>query len=214
MGAKNVIAALAMYPRLDHAPMRLLVGMAVHSLDDATERYPAGRAFLGEAALIEIVNCGKSSLYEHLKKLHAAGAVTTVERGRPGHRAVYQLHLDPMQARPAQPEAYASGSAGGSTSGSAGGTGSGSPGGQGAIEDPLEEITVEENPAPSVPQGLAFGNADDEGFTYEQASKAVQAKHGAARAYEVAEAYRQAQGLDDIKAATIALAERERQAAA
>lgn len=54
---------------------------------------------------------------------------------------------------------------------------------------------------------------DDEGFTYEQASRAVQAKHGVARAYEVAERFRQEQGLDDIKAATIALAERDRQVA-
>lgn len=213
MGAKNVIAALAMYPSLDHAPMRLLVGMAVHSLDDATDRYPAGRAFLGEAALIEIVNCGKSSLYEHLKKLHAAGAVTTVERGRPGRRAVYQLHLDPTQTRPAQPEANVSGSAGGSTSGSAGGTGSGPAGGQGATEEPSEEITIKENPAPSVPQGLVFGDAvKDEGFTYEQASKAVQRRHGE-RAYDVVEAYRQEHGLADIKAATVGLAERDRRAA-
>ena len=218
MGAKNAMAAYAMYPQLGHGPMRLLVGMALTALDDAHDERPPRLYFGGEDALADLLGgpSKRSRVYEYMRTLDDLGAVTNLVRGRAGKRAVYRLHLDPLEGPVSRNSGPSSVPENGTLSVPENGMQSvpesGTPR---SNEGTTQETNFKENSSPTEPQGWAFGTAsDNEGFAYEQASKAVQAKHGITRAYELAEAYRQAHGLDDIKAATIALAEQDRQAAA
>lgn len=97
MGAKNVSAAYVLWAHLDHAPFRLLVGMALQSLDQASpEGRPARTWFGGEEALTELLGRSRRMTYKALAALRASGAIEVVEVGRNRHRAVYRLHLDPM----------------------------------------------------------------------------------------------------------------------
>lgn len=97
MGAKNVSAAFAMWAHLDHAPFRVLVGMALMSLDQASaEGRPARVYFGGEDALVELLGRSRSAAYKALGSLRKAGAVEVMDVGRKGHRAVYKLALDPL----------------------------------------------------------------------------------------------------------------------
>lgn len=100
MGARNVSAAFAMWAHLDHAPFRVLVGMALMSLDQASaEGRPARVYFGGEEALVELLGRSRSAAYKALGALRKAGAVEVLDVGRKGHRAVYKLALDPLAAR-------------------------------------------------------------------------------------------------------------------
>lgn len=97
MGARNVSAAYAMWPHLDHAPFRLFVGMALQSLDQpSAEGRPARVYFGGEDALVELLGRSRSAAYKALGALRKAGAVEVIDVGRKGHRAVYKLALDPL----------------------------------------------------------------------------------------------------------------------
>lgn len=97
MGARNVSAAYVLWAHLDHAPFRLLVGMALQSLDQASpEGRPARTWFGGEEALTELLGRSRRMTYKALAALRASGAIEVVEVGRNRHRAVYRLHLDPM----------------------------------------------------------------------------------------------------------------------
>ena len=97
MGARNVSAAFAMWAHLDHAPFRVLVGMALMSLDQASaEGRPARVYFGGEDALVELLGRSRSAAYRALGTLRKEGAVEVVDVGRKGHRAVYKLALDPL----------------------------------------------------------------------------------------------------------------------
>lgn len=101
MGARNVSAAFAMWARLDHAPFRLLVGMALQSLDQASpEGRPARVYFGGEDALVELLGRSRAAAYRALATLKKEGAVEVMDAGRSGHRAVYKLRLDPLAVRP------------------------------------------------------------------------------------------------------------------
>lgn len=97
MGAKNVSACFVLWSHLDHAPFRLLLGMALQSLDQASaEGRPARTWFGGEEALTELLGRSRRMTYKALAALRASGAIEVVEVGRARHRAVYKLHLDPL----------------------------------------------------------------------------------------------------------------------
>jgi len=99
MGARNVSAAFAMWAHLDHAPFRVLVGMALMSLDQTSaEGRPARVYFGGEDAMVELLGRSRAAAYRALATLKKAGAVEVVDAGRSGHRAVYKLRLDPLAA--------------------------------------------------------------------------------------------------------------------
>jgi hypothetical protein len=97
MGARNVSAAFTLWAHLDHAPFRLLVGMALQSLDQpSAEGRPARVYFGGEDALVELLGRSRAPAYKALGALRKAGAVEVLDVGRRGHRAVYKLALDPL----------------------------------------------------------------------------------------------------------------------
>lgn len=99
MGARNVSAAFAMWARLPHGAFRLLVGMALQSLDaPSKEGRPARIYYGGEAAMVEVFGRSKRSMYDALSTLRKEGAVEVIDTGRHGHRAVYRLELDPLSA--------------------------------------------------------------------------------------------------------------------
>ena len=99
MGARNVSAAFAMWARLPHGAFRLLVGMALQSLDQPSkEGRPARVYYGGEAAMVESFGRSKRSMYDALATLKKEGAVEVLDTGRHGHRAVYKLALDPLAA--------------------------------------------------------------------------------------------------------------------
>lgn len=96
MGAKNVSAAYVLWSHLDHAPFRLLVGMALQALDHQGKTgRPARIWFGGQDALVDMLGRSRTQAYEALKKLKEAGAVEVIDAGRVDHRAVYKLVLDP-----------------------------------------------------------------------------------------------------------------------
>lgn len=97
MGARNVSACFTLWAHLDHAPFRVLVGMALQSLDQpSAEGRPARVYFGGEDALVELLGRSRSAAYRALGALRKAGAVDLMDAGRSKHRAVYKLHLDPL----------------------------------------------------------------------------------------------------------------------
>jgi len=97
MGAKNVSACYVLWGHLDHAPFRLLVGMALQSLDQQGKTgRPARIWFGGQDALVDMLGRSRTQAYEALKKLREAGAVEVIDAGRVDHRAVYKLVLDPL----------------------------------------------------------------------------------------------------------------------
>lgn len=96
MGARNVSACYAMWAHLDHAPFRLLAGMALQTLDAKSEEgRPPRTWFGGEEGLVELMGRSRSAAYRALGALRKAGAVEVLDAGRNDHRAVYRLHLDP-----------------------------------------------------------------------------------------------------------------------
>lgn len=97
MGAKNVSACYVLWHHLDHAPFRLLVGMALQSLDQQGKTGRPPRIwFGGQDALVDMLGRSRTQAYEALKKLKDAGAVEVIDAGRVDHRAVYKLVLDPI----------------------------------------------------------------------------------------------------------------------
>lgn len=98
MGARNVSAAFAMWAHLGHAPFRLLVGMALQSLDQTSKEGRPPRVWYGgEDALVEFMGGKRSTAYRALGQLREVGAIESVEVGRSRHRAVYKLALDPLE---------------------------------------------------------------------------------------------------------------------
>jgi len=95
MGARNVSAAYVLWGHLDHAPFRLLVGMALQSLDQQGKTGRPPRVwFGGQDALVDMLGRSRTQAYEALKKLREAGAIEVIDAGRIDHRAVYRLVLD------------------------------------------------------------------------------------------------------------------------
>lgn len=109
MGARNVAAAYAMYPRLPHRAMRLLAYMALRSLDDDRPDAPARRYFGGRDDMAEALgyDLGTSARREAahrevrraVAQLRAAGALGRLASGRAGNRSVYQLRLELLSPR-------------------------------------------------------------------------------------------------------------------
>jgi|AntRauTorcE11897_2_1112592.scaffolds.fasta_scaffold00638_20 hypothetical protein len=101
MGARNVAACYAMWQELPHPAFRLLVGMALQSLDEASSKGRPPRVWYGgQDALVEMVGRTRSTAYAALSTLKETGAIVLVDNGRQGHRAVYKLALDPMAQGP------------------------------------------------------------------------------------------------------------------
>lgn len=112
MGAANVGAAYLMWSHLADGPFRVLVGMALHSMDDDSARGKARRWFGGEDNLVgfvrQIDSAGKvrthaarrSAAYRYLDQLREAGAVSVVVAGARNRRAVYAVNVDPMCPTP------------------------------------------------------------------------------------------------------------------
>lgn len=97
MGARNVSAAFLLWPHLPHGAFRLLVGMALQSLDQPSkEGRPARVYYGGEVAMVEAFGRSRRSMYQALETLRKEGAVEVLDSGRHGHRAVYRLALDPL----------------------------------------------------------------------------------------------------------------------
>jgi hypothetical protein len=100
MGARNALAALAMYPDLNHRAMRLLLGMSLTALDGDTEDRMSRLYFGGEVGLRQILGgVARRSVYEALAELEEAGAITTLVRGRARNRATYRVNTDPIEGR-------------------------------------------------------------------------------------------------------------------
>lgn len=98
MGVRNVSACYAMWPQLPHAAFRVLVGMALQSLDASeNQKRPPRIWFGGQDALIEMAGGSRATAYRALSTLREAGAIEQLEAGRFAHRAVYKLALDPME---------------------------------------------------------------------------------------------------------------------
>ena len=122
MGARNVGAAIAMYPQLGHRAMRLLVGMALTALDQPTNMQAAQRYFGGRDALADILGYRlpaapdesddaarvRSNAYEQVRRALAelieAGAVERVSSGTGKWRSEYLLRVatGPVDNDPAQ----------------------------------------------------------------------------------------------------------------
>jgi hypothetical protein len=100
MGARNVSACFTLWPHLPHGPFRLLVGMALQSLDaPSKEGRPARVFFGGEDALVDFLGeSHRATAYRALSALREAGAIEVLDHGRQGHRAVYKLALTPMES--------------------------------------------------------------------------------------------------------------------
>lgn len=113
MGAGNVKAAYAHWGHLDHAPMRVLVFMAVTALDETEPRFWGGREVLS-CALGRIVaddtttdpteiaerRAAFKALDRTLAALQKAGAISVVSRPCRGRNAVYGLNLAASQRTP------------------------------------------------------------------------------------------------------------------
>jgi hypothetical protein len=110
MGARNVSACFVMYSDLPHRAFRLLVHMALTSLDDegqdgrSARRYYGGRdamvAALGfDVTSAEGLDSGRRAARRVLVELEQAGAICDRTTGANGRRAEYQLALDPLGRR-------------------------------------------------------------------------------------------------------------------
>jgi len=95
MGARNAMLALDRYPDLSHDAMRLLVGMALTSLDADTDTQPARTYYGGQDRMIAFVGRGRRTMYTALQHLTDRGIVEVVSRPRRGDKnANYRLRLD------------------------------------------------------------------------------------------------------------------------
>jgi len=109
VGARNVAAAYAMYPRLPHRAMRLLAYMALRSLDDDRPEAPARRYFGGRDEMAEALGydlstdarreAARREVRRTVAQLRAAGALGRLASGRAGNRSVYQLRLELLSPR-------------------------------------------------------------------------------------------------------------------
>lgn len=184
MGAKNVSACYVLWSHLDHAPFRLLVGMALQSLDQSSaEGRPARVYFGGEDALVELLGRTRSPAYKALSALKKAGAIEALDVGRKGHRAVYKLALDPLS--PPQRVAVTDTSKG---RGNRHGKGRGNRDQRVAVtdtprstEEGTEEITTRRTSPPAVVSPAPDAPVDNPEFddlTTEQANRELIKRHG------------------------------------
>lgn len=102
MGARNVSAAFLLWGHLPALPRLVLVFMALTALDQkGKDGRPPRVYFGGEDELLTVAP--RASLYRALATLRTAGAIEVLEKGRAGHRAVYRLRLDTLEAAPQGP---------------------------------------------------------------------------------------------------------------
>ena len=96
MGSANGLAAYALWPELDHGPMRLLVGMSLRALDPPGGKNgrPPYLYYDGEDGLLQITGRSRTATYRLLEVLVSRGAVTLAGAGRLGHKAVYRVNVD------------------------------------------------------------------------------------------------------------------------
>ncbi len=213
MGARNALAALAMYPGLPHGPMRLLLGMALTALDETNDERPACRYFGGESALAEILGgpSKRSRVYEGLKRLDEAGAVTRIVQGRTGKRAVYQLHVDPLTG-PASRKAGGScvpesGTSSVPETGSLGVPESGTPR---RTKEPLEEIKREDNSSFATTSLAGLPTDEDDAETkYLAGVERLEAEHGKAQATTAVVSLMSARDVDRHEAVELLVKELE-----
>lgn len=109
MGAANVSAVYTMYAHLPHRAHRLLVYMALVSLDNDSEDRPARRFFGGQDAMVEALNLARDTptrvrtaqrtVRAVLSELERAGAIERRSHGRNGRRSEYTLRLNPLPGR-------------------------------------------------------------------------------------------------------------------
>jgi len=105
MGAGNVKMVFVHWGDLPGAPFRLLVYMALRSKDGERPTFWAGRDDLAwalgkrvptgdDAASRRAREAAYQAVKEAIRTLTRRGAITTLERARPGRNAVYLLRLD------------------------------------------------------------------------------------------------------------------------
>lgn len=105
MGASNVMAVFARFRHLPHRPFRMLVFMAVVSLDNEAGGVPAATFFGGSESLAESIGYSREDFRERrrtilpaisktIHELIQAGAVERVADAAPGRAAVYRLRLE------------------------------------------------------------------------------------------------------------------------
>lgn len=96
MGARNVSSCFTVWGHLPATPFRLLVGMALQSLDQVgKDGQPPRMWFGGQDAMTELVG-SRTAAYRALSVLREKGAVEVLAHGRYMHRASYRLNLDAM----------------------------------------------------------------------------------------------------------------------
>lgn len=193
MGARNVSVAFTRWGHLPHAQFKLLVGMALQALDTGSDEGRPPRVYFGgEEGLIAILGRSRSTTYEVLAALKAAGAIEVLESGRQSHRAVYRLALDPFTKgpdvpdataeaqRPGLPDATGSVSSGRKASGSSGRTGSGSSGPLGTTQGATGKSRPGQTSSPSATTegATTVGAKTDSPLDYDTAYQIVQAALG------------------------------------
>ena len=105
MGARNVSAALLMYPSVTYRAKLALVTMALTALDQPTDNLHARLYFAGIEPIAdslgfprdaqgELTESARRQVTKALTELRTCGAITPVVRGGRGRRAVYRLELE------------------------------------------------------------------------------------------------------------------------
>jgi hypothetical protein len=106
MGASNVAAVFIYWRRLPHAPFRLLVYMALVSMDaDDPPKYWGGWQALAEALgrKMPATHADRVAVTTALTTLRQEGAISRAVNPARGRRAEYLLHLMAPPTRQAEP---------------------------------------------------------------------------------------------------------------
>jgi len=109
MGARNVSAALVLYPDLTHRARLALIVMGLTALDQPTDTRPARTYFGGIEPIAdglgytrnadgEVTGSATRQVLKVLAELRARGAIESKVKGGNGNRAVYHLKLDPLES--------------------------------------------------------------------------------------------------------------------
>lgn len=196
MGAKNVSACYVLWSHLDHAPFRLLVGMALQSLDHQGKTgRPARIWFGGQDALVDMLGRSRTQAYEALKKLKDAGAVEVIDAGRVDHRAVYKLVLDPL-AVSGLPGPKSVRNTRTKRVPPTRNRGSGTPGPLGTTEEGTAESRPGDKSLPAVISPALVGPVDNPEFemTHDQATRQLERRFGLAKASQLVGTHQTAHG--------------------